>query len=309
MADVNRFDQAARYFVRTDPPAVLAWALDSAPADFRFAGWLDTRSVPFPGETDRVGDLVARVERADPPGEPWLVAVEVQIQPDPLMFGRLLEYLGRPWQAEKPSSERGDRYRLGAVVINLTGIGRASQDFEWLPTGPRTCLRVAERNPARESAADTLAAIVGGTLSPALLPLIPLMRGGGEPGIIEAWVRLASAESDSRRRSEHGALALVFAEAAGVRPVWKEALKDWNMVESQQVLEWQAEARAEGEARGRLRATGAALIRFLEARFHTIPQELIDRIRAMSDVERLAGLVSLAGEAPSLDQFRADAGL
>jgi hypothetical protein len=29
----------------------------------------------------------------------------------------------------------------------------------------------------------------------------------------------------------------------------------------------------------------------------------------MSDVERLAGLVSLAGEAPSLDQFRADAGL
>jgi hypothetical protein len=211
MADVNRFDQAARYFVRADPPAVLAWALDSPPADFRFGGWLDTRSVPFPGETDRVGDLVARVERADPPGEPWLVAVEVQIQPDPLMFGRLLEYLGRLWRAEKPSSERGDRYRLGAAVINLTGVGRASQDFEWLPTGPRTCLRVAERNPARESAADTLAAIVGGTRSPALLPLIPLMRGGGEPGIIEAWVRLASAESDSRRRSEHGALALVFA--------------------------------------------------------------------------------------------------
>jgi hypothetical protein len=231
------------------------------------------------------------------------------VQPDPLMFGRRLEYLGRLWRAEKPSPGRGDRYGLGAAVINLTGVGRASFDSEWLPAGPRTCLRVGERNPARESAADALAAVAGGTRSAAHLPLVPLMKEGAGAGIIEEWVRLAAAESDPRRRSEHGALALVFAEATGVWPVWKEALKDWNMVESQQVLEWQAEARAEGEARGRLRATGAALVAFLEARFQTMPPDLVDRIRTTSDVERLAGLVALAGKASSLDQFRADAGL
>jgi hypothetical protein len=301
MAETNRFDQAARYFVRTDPPTVLGWLLESPPGEFRFLGWLDTRSVPFPGETDRVGDLVARVERTNPPGEPWLVAVEVQIQPDPLMFGRLIEYLGRLWRAEKPSPERGDRYRLGAAVINLTGIGRASHDFEWFPSGPRTCLRVAERNPATESASDTLADIAGGTRPAALLPLIPLMQGGAEPGIIGQWMRLASAEVSSRRRSEHGALAMIFAEAAEVRATWKDALKDWNMVESQQVLEWQEEARVDTQV--------VTIIAILEDKFQPLPTELGAALRAITDSKRLYRLAILAAKAPSLDQFRADAGL
>ena len=301
MAEINRFDQAARYFVRTDPAAVLGWLLDSRPAEFRFLGWLDTRSVPFPGETDRVGDLVARVERADPAGEPWLVAVEVQIEPDPLMFGRLLEYLGRLWRAEKPSPEPGDRYRLAAAVLNLTGTGRTSQDFEWAPDGPRTCLRVAERNPARESAAGLLAGIAGGTRPAALLPVVPLMLGGPEPSIIEEWKRLASAEADSRRRGEHGALAVIFAEAADVRPAWKEALKDWNMTESQQVLEWQEEARLDTQV--------VTIIGILEDKFQAVPADLSARLRAISDSQRLLRLTILAAKTPSLDQFRADAGL
>jgi len=297
MAETNRFDQAARYFVRTDAPAVLGWLLDSPPADFRFLGWLDTRSLPFPGETDRTGDLVARVERVDPPGEPWLIAVEVQVQPDPLMFGRLLEYLGRLWRAEKPSPERGDRYRLGAAVINLTGVGRASHDFEWIPVGPRTCLRVAERNPSRESAGDMLAGIAAGMRPMALLPLIPLMQGGAEPGIIEEWMRLASAEANSRRRSDSGVLAVIFAEAAGARPVWKEALRDWNMVESQQVLEWQSQAQV------------MSILGVLEARFGPVPGDLAAAIESVIDVKRLVRITVLASQAPSLDQFRADAGL
>jgi len=130
MPDTNPFDQAARYFARMDPAGVLAWVLGTRPGEFQFRRWIDTRTLPFPGSPERVGDLVAHLERIEPPGQPWLVPVEVQIAPDPLMFGRLLEYLGRLWQAEKPSTERGDRFCLAAAVVNLTGIGLASRDFD-----------------------------------------------------------------------------------------------------------------------------------------------------------------------------------
>jgi hypothetical protein len=63
------------------------------------------------------------------------------------------------------------------------------------------------------------------------------MHGGAETGIIQRWIELASQEADSRRRGDFGGLALVSAEAAKRLPVWKEALKEWNVIESQQVLE------------------------------------------------------------------------
>ena len=94
MADKKPFDQATRYVARMDPPGILAWALSSSADEFQFIRWLDTRSVPFPGVADRVSDLVAQLERNEPPGQPWLIPIEFQVDPDPLMFGRLLEYLG-----------------------------------------------------------------------------------------------------------------------------------------------------------------------------------------------------------------------
>lgn len=305
MADSNPFDQAARYLARADAAGVLGWVLGDPAGQFHFRRWIDTRTLPFPGSPERVGDLVAHLERVDPPGQPWLVPIEFQIAPDPLMFGRLLEYLGRLWQAEKPATERGDRFWLGAAVVNLTGTGRASSDFEWSPTGPRTCLRVSERNAARESAGRTLAGIAAGWMPRAVLSLVPLMEGGDEPGIIEEWQRLAAVEPDSRRRSDCGALALIFAEAAGRRRVWSEALKGWNMTESQQVLDWQAEALARGRAEGQ----AAAVVAALEARFQSVPADLVAAITSLTDFKRLSTLIPIAVKAPSLDQFRADAGL
>jgi hypothetical protein len=75
------FDQAARYAARLDPPGLFAW-LASAMRGLRFAGRLDTRSVPFPGGADRTGDTVARLE-GDGEGPLWAVAVEFQTEPDP----------------------------------------------------------------------------------------------------------------------------------------------------------------------------------------------------------------------------------
>jgi hypothetical protein len=95
------------------------------------------------------------------------------------------------------------------------------------------------------------------------------------------------------------------AEAAGRRDAWKQALKGWQMTESMQVREWQAEALAEGEARGR----AAAVIKVLEARFTSVPQDLADAIRATTDLGTLDRWLPLAVQADSLDTFRQTAGV
>ena len=94
---------------------------------------------------------------------------------------------------------------------------------------------------------------------------------------------------------------MIFAEAAEVRATWKDALKDWNMVESQQVLEWQEEARVDTQV--------VTIIAILEDKFQPLPTELGAALRAITDSKRLYRLAILAAKAPSLDQFRADAGL
>ena len=304
MAQTNDFDQAGRFLAKADPTEILGWVLGLPTDQFRFIRWLDTRSLPFPGSGDRVNDLVAHVEQVHPPGRPWLIAVETQSEPDPLMFGRLLEYLGRLWQVEKPSSERGDRFCLGAAVVNLTGVGRSSLDLEWPPAGPRTCLRVMERNVGRESAAQALTAIGTGATGKMVLPLIPLMAGGREPGIIEEWVRLASAEADPRRYSIYGALARVFASRALQAAEWIVALKEWNVTRSPVVEEWRTEGRIEG------RVEGATLlvIEALEIRFGAVPPSTITAIQATRDLSRLKTLHRCALEAASLNEFRTAAG-
>jgi hypothetical protein len=63
--------------------------------------------------------------------------------------------------------------------------------------------------------------------------------------VIEQWQRLARSEPDARRRANYAGLALVFAELTDCRPVWKQALEGWNVEQSLQVLEWQAQTKAD----------------------------------------------------------------
>jgi hypothetical protein len=135
------------------------------------------------------------------------------------------------------------------------------------------------------------------------------MHGGGEPGTIERWSALASAEPNERRRAEYAGLALVFAEAADRKEVWKEALKEWNMKVSQTVLEWQAEARAEGRAEGRAEEAAdkqaESILRLLGLRFPGgIPTDLAEGIRAVRDLGKLDQWFDAAATAPSLEEFR-----
>ena len=302
----NPFDKAARFAAaQLDPPEFLAWLLEVPAEQLGFSGWLDTRGIPFPGEPDRVGDTVARL---DPPGgsePPCALAIEFQIDPDALMFGRLLGYLADLWTRLKPDTERGSRFDVGAAVVNLTGTGRASREMHLPGTLVLTQLRVAERNLAHESADDMVGRIEAGALGRSLLPWLPLLAGGGEATIIERWKRLADQEPATRRRAEYAGLALVFAEASGCREQWELGLKGWNVRESQVVNAWKAEAREEGRTEGR---TEAVLV-MLEEKFGTVPEDLAAAVRATADLDKLRQWVGVAGRADTLAAFRAAAGV
>ncbi|MDY3561423.1 hypothetical protein R5W23_002701 [Gemmata sp. JC673] len=56
----NHFDKAARFAAQLEPAEFLAWRLDRPAGALGFAGRLDTRGIPFPGEPDRVGDAISR---------------------------------------------------------------------------------------------------------------------------------------------------------------------------------------------------------------------------------------------------------
>lgn len=115
--------------------------------------------------------------------------------------------------------------------------------------------------------------------------------------IIPRWTALASAEPDARRRSDYAGLALVFAEAAGCSDPWKQALHGWNMKQSQQVLQWQAEERAE------------ALLEVLQLKFGPVPGDLETGIRASTDRGQLKQWLAAAMSSTTLDDFRRMAGV
>ena len=98
-------------------------------------------------------------------------------------------------------------------------------------------------------AVAVLAQIAANKLDRCILPWVSLMRGGGTTDVTKEWKRLADLEPDVQIRLQYAADALIFAELPGVQPQWKQALEGWNVKVSQQVLEWQAEGRAEAEVK------------------------------------------------------------
>jgi hypothetical protein len=312
----NPFDKACRYLIKLDPAGVLAWLLRVSIASFTFIRWLDTRRLAFPGQPDRTCDTVAHVERLGDNHRPWSIVAEFNIEPDALMFGRMLGYLGTLWIEEKPTIERGDRFELGALLVNLTGRGDSSRCSDWPETGMRSDLNVAERNLSTYDAEQVLRDIADGKTTRAVLPWIPLMRNGGDLGIIEKWKELASADPNAQRRADYGGLVLVFAEAAKCWDDWKLALKEWNVIESKQVKEWQDQARKdgrqEGHQEGRLegRQEGqrenslTSLLAVLNDKYGALPDDVPSHLKAIGDFTVLQQLLLKAVRAGSLDDFR-----
>jgi hypothetical protein len=289
----NDFDKAGRAWLRLDPPALLRWLMPGLISDCVFQRWADTRTIAFPGEPDRTCDTVAELLQLGAPPLWWLLVLELQSDLDEEMFGRLLEYLGRLWRGLRPLETPRQRYRIVAAVVNFTGTGRTSRDFRLPGTKARTCLRIVEKNVAGENAQRTLQRLASGQGPLALLPLIPLMRGGDNAVIIRKWKAVAETEPDERRRDQYAGLARVFADLAARGEIWRNELEGWNMKRSASVMEWQAEARVED------------ILEVLQLRFGTeLPADLVQRIRATTDLAQLKSWLAAAVKARSLNKFR-----
>src|SRR6185437_5500518 len=286
-SDMGVFDQASHYALKSDPSAFFLWRMRRFVDRFTFLGWLDTTTLAFPGEPDRICDTVAEFAPRDGEGPRRLLDVESQSEPHGDILERLGEYAYRLRRGQRYGVGAEGKYQVVSVLLNLTGRAQPSEldmreaDLD----GAGLHLRVVLITFAEEDAAATLVGIASGELSRGLLPWIPLMRGGGEAGIITEWIRLALEEPSTPRRGDYAGLALVFAELAGRRPVWREALKGWNMQVSQQVLEWQAEARIETDLE-RLRKV---ILRAIELRFHVpVPADLRAAVTALGDIDELS---------------------
>ena len=96
------------------------------------------------------------------------------------------------------------------------------------------------------------------------------------------------------------ALALVFATAVKKKDVWRIALKEWNMRESEVVKEWQDEARREQQ----LKTRTEAVLEVLVERFGNLPPEVPDHLKSIEDANVLRQLLQKAVRAANLDDFR-----
>jgi hypothetical protein len=291
----NLFDKTSRFTVKLDPQGFFSW-LFGLPVDaFVFRGWLNTRTIAFPGDPDRTNDTVAWLDLVSGEEPPWAFAVEFQIRPDPDMTGRLLGYLSGLLLELRPDKERGSRFQVGAGVVNLTGHGNSSREMRWPKAGVVTHLKVVERNLEHESAEELVSAIEAGRFSLCLLPWVALMAGADDPTLVERWIRLAEGEPDSRRKAEFGVVALIFSEKAGRKELWQEKLKGWNVEESTvaddfiKLGEARGEVRGEarGEARGRLEEAKSLVLRFGAKKLGPPSSSFESVLHAISDRDRL----------------------
>ena len=189
---MGMFDLAARRTAKRVPLGFFQWLMPRLDSTLAFAGWLDARTVPPPVETELTCDALAEFIHADRPHEPWIIVAEFQTEPRADDLERLLEYMLRFRRERRPAADPRLKYQVGGVLLNLTGPLQPDALAMLLPGMPEFGLngRVLRLALREEDAAATLVRIASGELHQCVLPWVPLMRGGGEPGIIEEWKRL-----------------------------------------------------------------------------------------------------------------------
>lgn len=95
-----------------------------------------------------------------------------------------------------------------------------------------------------------------------------------------------------------------FQDLREVDAMLEERAAQWKDEYIQQgMLIGEAKGRAEGEAKGRVEGIGLALRDLLEARFGSLPQDVISSITSSSDSEILRKLMLFAFHAESLQAF------
>src|SRR5262249_52326004 len=194
----NRYDQVSRHLARQAGGPMWPWLLGLRREQVGFRRYLPTQ-LTVPGFPERVSDLIAALDDLEEGGRPWAVPLEFQAEPDFDIPDRLMVILGLLRLTQRPSQEAGDRYWVGAVVVNLTGQGDAQRDHEWRGAGLQTLLKPRELNLEAEDAGAVLDQVERGEAPVEVLAWIPLMKRGDDSAIITRWQELARREADPKR--------------------------------------------------------------------------------------------------------------
>jgi hypothetical protein len=233
-----------------------------------------------------------------------LLDVESEAEPDYDMLERMGEYGFRLRREKRFGPGQQGKYAVAGLLLNLTGpeqpgtLDTRQVDLD----GAGLFVGVVVATLRQMDARAALRRVELGEWPRCVLPWIPLMDGGGDPAIIREWIRLARDEPSERRRADYGGLALVFAELAGCWAVWKKELEGWAMKQSQQVLEWQNEARREADL-ARLRKD---VLRALEIRMRgPVPADLAAAVGELNNLDELSRWFDAALTAANCEEFRA----
>ena len=236
------------------------------------------------------------------PAQPWLLLWEFQASHDPEKLDVTLVEAARLRTDFRHGPQRQDKYKVLTALVYLTGVCPEGA-LNMIAGNHGTLHRPLIWNVCADQAAQELAEVAAGRKTWGLLFRIPLMNGGGVPGTIEQWMEAVSRLAPGQRdRGDLGKVALVFAELAGCRPAWQEALENWDMKESQLVLEWTAEAKLAGKVEARQES----LLQVLDSRFPgAVPSEVRELIAKQNSLQMLDDWFQTALQTLSIDSFRA----
>jgi hypothetical protein len=299
---MGMFDQPARQMAKLDPPPFFEWALRRSRAALLFHSWRDARRLTFPGDPDRTNDAVADCIVAGQPEQHFIMIVEAQTEPDPDIEERVAQYALTARLEFRTGPGREDKLPVGAILINLTGQGSTTGLHRPVPGAGGCGMDIAPVvvNLSEFDAAATLTEMVAKQTGLCILPFIPLMQGGGRPGIIQEWVRVCRTETDVGRQALYAALALVFAELTRSLVDWQGALGGWNVRESQLILGW----RREGKQEGIVEARRDDLLRFIRALLQDpVPDDIRLAIEGTNDPDTLVRWIDAALASRSLAEF------
>jgi hypothetical protein len=295
------FDEAARQACKVDGPGLTQWLDRFAPEPMAadFASWDDTRRTAWPGGPERTDDVVCVLRRrAD--GKPAHLVVEVETEPRPDGLARLGVY--ELLMAVEVRAVLEDGPPVYGALIRLTGSRKGGPlGLTRSASEPGVLVKPIEVWLADLSAAETLAQVEGGEVPRCILPLVVLMGGGGEPGLVERWKAAAGGEPDGEKRAAYRAFALVFAELIPELVNWQRGLEGWEVRESQYIKGFEDR----GEQKGKLAQARADMLRVLRSRVGTpAPEPIRLAIEGTNDLGTLDRWFDVALSVTSWDEFQ-----
>ncbi len=291
------FDQTARQIAKSNGRGFTAWVLrhGNPPPPLPFARWDDTRRTSWPGGPERTDDLVAILQSPDGAERTWLI-VEVKAEPErnALIQVGVYELL--------LAGEVGEGGQVGSVLLNLTGEGSKDGLHLGVPgLGKGHDVGPLVVNLAEDNAAGTLREIAEGKLELCVLPWLPLLEGGGGPGLIEEWKRIAETEPDVELRVRWRDWALVLAELSKQFVNWQRGLEGWMVKESQVINGWKREGRVEGS----LETAREFLLEAIQLQFKTaVPEDIRLAIEGTNDRDMLHRWFRATMTNNTVEQFR-----